>query len=120
MRIWDISPRKLCTQHLVGEHRELHAVWSILTAAEPGEKGYYHHPETQRWVGYLPALKIRHDELVKEARRRELPMGLNHQSPLPFPPPEGRSEQDQLIDRPDQQLKMLAQKSCPCPLPEHS
>ncbi len=31
MRIWDIPPKLLCRNHLLGEHRELHAIWSILT-----------------------------------------------------------------------------------------
>lgn len=30
MRIWDIHPSLLCRKHLLGEHRELHAIWSIL------------------------------------------------------------------------------------------
>ena len=30
MRIWDIPTKKLCDQHLLGEHRELHAKWSII------------------------------------------------------------------------------------------
>jgi hypothetical protein len=30
MRIWDIEPEKLCRQHLLGEHRELHGLWVIL------------------------------------------------------------------------------------------
>lgn len=31
MRIWDIPPDKLCRNHLLGEHNELHAIWNILT-----------------------------------------------------------------------------------------
>jgi hypothetical protein len=46
MRIWDIPPRALCRQHLLGEHRELHAVWAVLTQ---GKSGYSRHPETLRW-----------------------------------------------------------------------
>ena len=34
MRTWDIPPEKLCRQHLLGEHRELHAIWSIITKKE--------------------------------------------------------------------------------------
>jgi hypothetical protein len=48
MRIWDIPPDKLCRNHLLGEHNELHAMWNILTQ---GKKGYSNHPETKRWVG---------------------------------------------------------------------
>jgi len=31
MRIWDLPVKDLCKNHLLGEHRELHAIWSILT-----------------------------------------------------------------------------------------
>ena len=34
MRIWDISPNKLCDKHLLGEHRELHAIWVIIDSDE--------------------------------------------------------------------------------------
>lgn len=75
MRIWDITPNKLCRQHLLGEHRELHAMWTILTA---GKKGYRNHPETIRWEGKLAALYNRHEEEVKEMIKR----GYSHHSPL--------------------------------------
>jgi hypothetical protein len=32
---------KLCRNHLLGEHQELHAIWSVLVN---GKKGYAHHP----------------------------------------------------------------------------
>lgn len=75
MRIWDIEPKYLCRTHLLGEHRELHAIWTILTK---GKSGYRHHPETRRWQGKLKALYARHQSLVKELARR----GYNHFSPL--------------------------------------
>ena len=75
MRIWDISPNKLCRQHLLGEHRELHAIWVVLTQ---NKDGYSRHPETLRWKGKLRALYIRHDLLVDEIKSR----GYNHNSNL--------------------------------------
>ena len=36
MRIWDVRPEELCRLHLFGEHRELHAIWAILTRDEGG------------------------------------------------------------------------------------
>ncbi|MDE2290794.1 MAG: pyrimidine dimer DNA glycosylase, partial [Elusimicrobia bacterium] len=75
MRVWDLPPRILCRQHLLGEHRELHAVWAVLTQ---GQEGYSRHPETLRWVGRLKALFARHEELVAEMGRR----GYRHASPL--------------------------------------
>ncbi len=53
MRIWDLEPERLCRQHLLGEHRELHALWVILTQ---DKQGFSRHPETLRWRGKLQAL----------------------------------------------------------------
>ena len=50
MRIWDIHPQKLCRQHLLGEHRELHAIWSVLVN---NKKGYSNHPKNVRLGGDL-------------------------------------------------------------------
>jgi hypothetical protein len=36
VRIWDLDPASLCDRHLLGEHRELHAIWSILTTGKRG------------------------------------------------------------------------------------
>jgi hypothetical protein len=66
MRIWDIPSEKLCRNHLLGEHRELHAVWSILINIK---KGYAHHPKTVRRKGKQKALYVRHEQLVKEMIR---------------------------------------------------
>jgi DNA repair protein RadC len=63
VRIWDVPPSLLCRQHLLGEHRELHGLWRILTE---DRQGYARHPETRRWRGKLAALYQRHESLVKE------------------------------------------------------
>ncbi len=75
MRIWDIPTRHLCRVHLLAEHRELHAIWNVITL---GKRGYAHHPETRRWRGHLGALAQRHEEQVREMLRR----GWRHNSPL--------------------------------------
>ena len=75
MRIWDIDPGFLNAQSLLGEHRELHGIHSIISK---GKYGYSRHPETLRWVSHLPALVIRHELLVEEMKLREF----NHYSPL--------------------------------------
>jgi hypothetical protein len=62
MRIWDISPELLCRNHLLGEHRELHAMWTIITE---NKKGHSKHPETLRWNGKLKAMYFRHELLEK-------------------------------------------------------
>ena len=110
MRIWDVDPAFLCRQHLLGEHRELHAIWTVL---QRGTKGYSRHPETRRWEGKLAALYLRHDALVAEMTRR----GYNHASPLDITLATGSRVQDAYVDPPARQLELLAAKPCPCPIP---
>jgi hypothetical protein len=107
MRIWDLDPASLCDQHLLGEHRELHAVWSILTT---GKRGYRHHPETLRWRGRLAALYARHDAQVAEMRRR----GFRHASPLDPHLATGAGEQTELVDTLSEQRRRLAGRACGC------
>jgi len=107
MRIWDIAPKKLCRNHLLGEHRELHAIWSILTN---NKKGYAHHPETIRWRGKLRALYLRHEELVREMKRRRY----RHESALSARLARGLSCQDTYVDSPRKQRKILMNKQCGC------
>ena len=75
MRIWDIDAGFLNGQSLLGEHRELHGIFSIL---QNNKKGYSRHPETLRWQGRLKSLEIRHGLIVEEMHLR----GFNHQSPV--------------------------------------
>ena len=63
MRIWDISAGYLNRQSLLGEHRELHGLHSILAN---GKRGYSRHPETVRWVKCLSGLARRHALLAAE------------------------------------------------------
>jgi hypothetical protein len=110
VRIWDVEPRRLCRQHLLGEHRELHGLWNVLTL---DKKGYSRHPETRRWVGKLAALFARHELLVAEMERR----GFTHRSPLDRRLARGRRRQDSFVDSPAEQRRILAGKPCDCPLP---
>lgn len=107
MRIWDIGPHELCRKHLLGEHRELHAIWTIVTE---NRKGYANHPETKRWVGKLKALFIRHHMLVIEMERR----GYSHKSPLDESLATGVSVQNTLIDSIQAQRVLLRKKGCEC------
>lgn len=107
MRIWDLSPERLCRQHLLGEHSELHAVWAILTK---GMKGFSNHPETCRWRGKLRALYLRHEKLVREMKRR----GYNHNSPLAVELATGEAQQRQYVDSPEQQIRILRSRGCGC------
>jgi hypothetical protein len=67
MRVWDINPGYLNRQSLLGEHRELHGIISIIVNKK---KGYANHPETVRWVGYGWALRQRHLLLASEMSLR--------------------------------------------------
>jgi hypothetical protein len=107
MRIWDIPTEKLCRNHLLGEHRELHAIWSILLH---NKKGYAHHPETIRWKGKLKALYFRHEQLVKEMKQR----GYHHHSPLEQCYASGSEKQDVFVDTLDEQVELLRAKKCGC------
>lgn len=109
MRIWDVPPQALCRQHLLGEHRELHGLWNILTL---GKKGYSQHPETVRWVGRTRALWLRHEALVAEMGRR----GYNHASPLDETLAEGPDVNERRVDPDEVQWRLLRDKPCDCPL----
>ncbi|MBN1224649.1 MAG: pyrimidine dimer DNA glycosylase [Candidatus Aminicenantes bacterium] len=111
MRIWDVAPDRLCRKHLLGEHRELHALWTILTQ---GRKGYSHHPETLRWRGKLKALFRRHQALAKEMERR----GYKHRSLLDRRLASGASAQTETLEPVEMQMERLRNKKCGCLLPK--
>jgi pyrimidine dimer DNA glycosylase/uncharacterized protein DUF1722 len=75
VRVWDVAAGYLNRQSLLGEHRELHGLRSILVY---GKTGYSRHPETLRWVGCLSGLARRHAMLVAEMAVR----GYSHRSPV--------------------------------------
>jgi hypothetical protein len=107
MRIWDIEPRYLCQQHLLGEHRELHAIWSVITNHK---QGYSKHPETLRWVDSLAALYLRHNAEVMEMEKR----GYHHHSPLDKTLATGHKIQLNLVDPVDKQVEKIHNKECNC------
>ncbi len=107
MRIWDIPPARLCRQHLLGEHAELHALWAILTE---NRTGYAKHPETVRWRGRLRALYRRHDAEVREMERR----GYRHRSPLDRRCATGEARQRVYVDSPAAQRRMLRSRCSGC------
>lgn len=75
IRVWDIHPGYLSRESLLGQHVEIHAIYSIITAHK---KGYANHPETMRWRSDLEGLVWKHDLTVNEMRLR----GYGHKSPL--------------------------------------
>jgi hypothetical protein len=102
MRIWDIPPGYLNRQSLLGEHRELHGIVSIIINKK---KGYSKHPETLRWVGYGWALRKRHQLLASEMELR----GFSDKSPV-----RTRSKKAEwpeiYIDSPMNQYKIIDKK----------
>jgi len=102
MRIWDISPGYLNRQSLLGEHRELHGIVSII---RNNKKGYSRHPETLRWVGHGWALRQRHRLLVAEMQLR----GYADRSPVLLRSRPGVWPTD-YIDPPGRQITILKEK----------
>ena len=107
MRIWDVDPSRLCRKHLLGEHRELHGLWNIITQ---GKRGYSRHPETVRWFGKQRALYVRHERLVKEILRR----GYRHNSPLDPKLAVGSGTQRTFVNSIREQNQILRAKPCDC------
>jgi hypothetical protein len=102
MRIWDINPGYLNRQSLLGEHRELHGIVSIIVN---GKKGYSNHPETVRWVGYGWALRQRHRLLTDEMSLR----GFIDKSPVVTRARKGVWPET-YIDKPFRQFQILEAK----------
>jgi hypothetical protein len=86
----------------LGEHREIHAIHTIVSRQK---KGYSRHPETLRWRNHLPALWLRHQQVVAEMRVR----GFKHFSPLPALLAEVIWP-SVFIDAPSRQFELLAGK----------
>src|SRR5512140_704871 len=102
MRVWDIDPGYLNRQSLLGEHRELHGIVSIIVN---GKKGYSHHPETIRWVGHGWALRQRHKQLASEMALR----GLVDKTPVTLRSGKGIWP-EYFIDEPARQFQLLKHK----------
>jgi hypothetical protein len=101
VRVWDVDPGYLNRQSLLGEHREIHGLLSIVIH---DKKGYARHPETLRWKNHLAALKHRHDLVVSEMRLR----GYQHHSPVTI---EGvPTWPDEFVDPPGEQFAILKDK----------
>jgi len=102
MRVWDIDPGYLNRQSLLGEHRELHGIVSILVNKKTG---YSHHPETLRWVGFSWALGQRHRALVAEMELR----GYKDSTPVALRSNSGAWPAG-YIDPPHRQVELIREK----------
>ncbi|OUJ18441.1 Pyrimidine dimer DNA glycosylase T4 endoV family [Methanonatronarchaeum thermophilum] len=74
-----INPEHMCIQHILGEHRELHALMGSIERTKPGYKGFERHRNNIKALardGYieLKSLKTRHEQLVGYLK--------NHNSPI--------------------------------------
>ena len=73
MRMWLVDPRLMCSQHLLGEHVELHMLVGSLNRGK-NIAGFLRDGLVE-----LRSIRRRHEELVVEMQRR----GFVHKSPLP-------------------------------------
>jgi hypothetical protein len=64
MRMWMVNPRIMCRQHLLGEHAEIHMFIGTINRKK-SVKGYL-----QKGLLEVHNLFSRHNELVKEMRKR--------------------------------------------------
>jgi len=102
VRIWDVNPGYLNRQSLLGEHRELHAIVSII---KNNKKGYSLHPETLRWQGFGWAISQRHRLLAAEMNLR----GYADNSPVLLRT-QPQKWPEVFVDTPVTQLSILAGK----------
>lgn len=84
MRVWLVDPRIMCRMHLLGEHRELHALASLARKAAAGDSDAAATLEGHLSAGQVDVslLVPRHQALVTEMARRGWMAGLDHQTPL--------------------------------------
>ncbi len=73
MRMWGLDPKKMCKNHLLGEHVEMHMFVGALNKNK-SLQGYI-----EKGLVEIHNIDKRHEELVEEMNRR----GINHNSPLP-------------------------------------
>jgi len=73
MRMWNVDPRLMCTQHLLGEHVEMHMFVGCIRK-DHNLDGY-----VNGGMVHIKSIPDRHSALVDEMIRR----GFEHRSPLP-------------------------------------
>ena len=106
VRVWDIHPGYLSRQNLLGQHVEIHAIFSVITC---GKEGYARHPETMRWRQNLQRLREMHRLTVAEMCLR----GYGHRSPLPEVDCGGDGESFCWVNPPEYQFGLLHAKYAP-------
>ena len=71
--MWNIKPEKMCNQHLLGEHVEMHMFIGCINKNK-SIKGYL-----DKNLVEVHNIKRRHSQLAKEMKKRNI----NHKSELP-------------------------------------
>ena len=97
MRIWCVPVCELDNNRLLGEHTELHGMFTIITQ---DRRGYRNHPQTKRFEDRVAQLVGRHEEQVAEMAVR----GFQHRSPLADGVPAEAYQYDEDEYRADQAL----------------
>jgi hypothetical protein len=75
MRMWNVNPKVMCDQHLLGEHLEMHMFVGTIRNGVSLD-GYI-----ERGLLETHNIGARHLELAQEMSKR----GMNHLSPLTLP-----------------------------------
>ena len=110
MRIWDLDPSLLCNKHLMGEHYELHGIWTMLCSPGKGV-AYRHHPEYRRWIGKMGALWLRHQRIAQVMIQR----GFQHNSDLLYCEEVADCYyQNTMLHSIKEQIELLWEKNCDC------
>jgi hypothetical protein len=76
--MWGVDPSKMCRQHLLGEHNEMHMVVGGIRKHPHGEAIAKGHGKKGQLDTSL--IQQRHDALAREMRLR----GIEHDSPLEY------------------------------------
>ena len=104
MRIWGVDPSLMCQRHILGEHREMHALVVMIRLGTKKSQ-----LEAHCRLGQVAIHQIvdRHELLVEEMERR----GWNHKTPM------GESERALLwVEGEIDSLRNLSLLSERCPL----
>lgn len=99
MRQWNVPPKLMCRQHLLGEHLEVHMFVTNLREGRP-LNGF-----VANGLLEVHTLKKRHQQLVWEMKRR----GYKHKSRLPAVPKQIRGKIDWKVN-----LRVLASRCEEC------
>ncbi len=75
-----INPEKMCKQHILGEHRELHALKGSIKRTKPDHENCEKHRKNlitlaKEGLIELNSLKERHENLVKYLDNHKSPIG---------------------------------------------